>query len=541
MLRAGRELLWEEGLAVGAEHVTFSRVFARLEATEGVRVTHASVIKRIWRNQEAYQTAVVARLAAADQWNVGKQLDAQLVWAIDSIEPDAEASDEARWRAAIKVVRTGGAATFDSVVRSRVWPRFAGIWALAMADSDCERMAPIVAALTEGERRDARRFEGTYAAALDILGLRVRFPFTLHQFSVLLGAYTEGSAIRDRVDSTMSQPIERPTGPAGEAEAWTPFTVGLEALTRAFLEVDPDWTPPDPAHDRGAPCRPAASEVGSPTTLEECTDDVPAGAAPRAGPTVGPAAPSRRRREELRELLLSTGVDLLVEDGLASGAAHLGFRRVFDRVEAATGTRPHNAAVIGRIWPNQAAFQQDVLLSVVAEATEIMAGTADELPPALVTFDRSTVEARWRSLGQLCRTGGALTVEALGASRRWQRWVGVWALVTAGSERSVDASTPVREALRQGFGVTATRYEGLLLLVVGHLGFRLRPGLTLRHLTTAATALIEGCVLRYQGRARSTGFVVRPTGPNGEDEEWTVFSVGLEALLRGFLEVDEGS
>jgi hypothetical protein len=32
--------------------------------------------------------------------------------------------------------------------------------------------------------------------------------------------------------------------------------------------------------------------------------------------------------------------------------------------------------------------------------------------------------------------------------------------------------------------------------------------------------------------------MIRPTGPNEEDQEWSLFAVGLEALVHQFLEPD---
>jgi hypothetical protein len=32
--------------------------------------------------------------------------------------------------------------------------------------------------------------------------------------------------------------------------------------------------------------------------------------------------------------------------------------------------------------------------------------------------------------------------------------------------------------------------------------------------------------------------ILRPTGPKGEDQEWTLFAIGLEALMQQFFEPD---
>ena len=69
------------------------------------------------------------------------------------------------------------------------------------------------------------------------------------------------------------------------------------------------------------------------------------------------------------------------------------------------------------------------------------------------------------------------------------------------------------------------------------LGMRVREPLTFRQLSVAAGALAEGCSLR-QHVDPDLGVILQPTGPNGEDEEWTLFAIGLEALLMQFLEPD---
>jgi hypothetical protein len=59
----------------------------------------------------------------------------------------------------------------------------------------------------------------------------------------------------------------------------------------------------------------------------------------------------------------------------------------------------------------------------------------------------------------------------------------------------------------------------------------------LRHFTMAVTAYSEGCSMRNRIDDR-VEFFNRPTGPNGDDEEWTLFAIGLEGLVDHFLEPD---
>src|SRR5271156_2799688 len=66
---------------------------------------------------------------------------------------------------------------------------------------------------------------------------------------------------------------------------------------------------------------------------------------------------------------------------------------------------------------------------------------------------------------------------------------------------------------------------------------RVRAPLTIRQLTVAVGALAEGCSLRQHVDPQLEGIVL-PTGVNGENQEWTLFGIGLEALLLHFFEPD---
>ncbi|HLH28034.1 MAG TPA: hypothetical protein VKW77_03915, partial [Acidimicrobiales bacterium] len=62
--------------------------------------------------------------------------------------------------------------------------------------------------------------------------------------------------------------------------------------------------------------------------------------------------------------------------------------------------------------------------------------------------------------------------------------------------------------------------------------------LRMAQLTTAAASLVGGFALRRGGH---DAVVSRPTGRDGEDQQWTLFAVALEALLRAFVEPDPKS
>ena len=249
------------------------------------------------------------------------------------------------------------------------------------------------------------------------------------------------------------------------------------------------------------------------------------------------AGPSRRSREELRDLLISAGRDVLVEEGLGTGATGLTFKRVFDRLEATTGIRLTNASVIRRVWLNQAEFQADVLVSLAeaADASGEAGTTLDALLPMTATFDLSSPEGRLRALQDLARVGAEVSMRARMATREWSLWMGVWVLSVTGPED--DERRRVHGALLDGLDEVAELWDQIYGVICASLGLRVRDGLTMRQFTVASAALVEGSALA-QGGDPELVMVTRPTGPGGAPEEWTVFGIGLDALSHTFFEID---
>ncbi len=236
-------------------------------------------------------------------------------------------------------------------------------------------------------------------------------------------------------------------------------------------------------------------------------------------------------------MMMDAGTSLLLEEGLGVGASALTFKRVFERIEATQGVRLTNASVIRRVWENQAEFQDDVLVDLALGGDS--SGDSDEvglaLLPVLAGADRSTPDGRTRGLQQVCRVGGDASLRAMVGSRAWSVWVGIWvlAVTTPPTERG----RRVHRALLDGYEATTGLWEAMHGGVLAHLGFRVRAPYTVRQLTVSVGALVEGCALRA-GAESGTEVVLRPTGPEGADEEWTLFGIGLEALLAQYTELD---
>ena len=250
----------------------------------------------------------------------------------------------------------------------------------------------------------------------------------------------------------------------------------------------------------------------------------------------------KQSREALRSLLLETGRTILIEEGLGTRADTLTFKRVFDRVESDSGLRLSNASIIRRVWENQADYQADVLAVIAAEeGLGAFDRTIQALLPLVENLDVSTPEARRRSLREVCRVGGAANILTLLESPNWSLWVAVWSLATSEPPRSTsrpaDYHKRIRVALLEGYDGFTGLWEEAYRALAGLVGMRIRAPLTFAQLSVAVGALAEGSSLRHRVDERMEGILL-PTGPDGAEQEWTLFAIGLEALLDRFLEPD---
>jgi hypothetical protein len=244
----------------------------------------------------------------------------------------------------------------------------------------------------------------------------------------------------------------------------------------------------------------------------------------------------RRTREDLRLLLLEEGRRVLLEDGLGPNASNLTFKKVFERVEARTGVRITNASVIRRVWDNQSEYQADVLAAIAQDETRNEVGSGeDAILAALVDLDLSTPDARSRALREICRVGGNATNAAIHDSPNWPLWITVVSMATATAtpEQQQRIKLALINSYKSVYQDRTTIFEAMMPVF----GMRLRPPWSVEQFTVAVTAFSEGCSIR-QHITEETETIHRPTGPDGEDQEWSLLSVGIEALVHQFFEPD---
>jgi len=244
---------------------------------------------------------------------------------------------------------------------------------------------------------------------------------------------------------------------------------------------------------------------------------------------------TRRSREELRTTLVEEGRAILLAEGLEAGSRNLTFKRVFDRVEAKSGLRITNASVIKRIWENQADFQADVLVTIARGEARRAQVSGERVVALLADFDMGSAESRSLALREVCRSEGNASSAAIDDSANWQLWIGVIAMATSAAAPELQAR--IKAAIAEEYGSVTRFWSRNFLALAGLLGFRVRHPWTMDHFSTAAIAFAEGCALR-QMASGDVGTVVRPTGPDGRDQEWSPYATGMEALVNQYLEPD---
>jgi len=245
----------------------------------------------------------------------------------------------------------------------------------------------------------------------------------------------------------------------------------------------------------------------------------------------------RLSRDDLRALFIETGRAILREEGLGAGGEALTFKRVSDRVEAGTGIRVTNASLIGRVWENQFEYQTDVLATIAADdSTSEIEQTMQDMAPILLNMDPTSEESRRWTMREVCRASAAANTIALSRSTDWSLWIGIWAVTAVGAVP--ERRRRIESALEQSYQAMTERMERIYRAGIDFVGYRVRSGLTVRQFTIANAALAEGCVLRNRVDAAHMDGILRPTGPNGEEQEWTLFGLALEALSQAFFELD---
>lgn len=187
----------------------------------------------------------------------------------------------------------------------------------------------------------------------------------------------------------------------------------------------------------------------------------------------------------------------------------------------------------------QDAFRLATVLHILRmPATSGLPATRDYTREAFASrkddLESTDIEVRKRLLREMTRVVGEFNYLTLENSHNWKLYS---AIRTAALTRS-DAEPAVLEALRAGEEYLIARYSELYIEVATTVGLSLRPEYNIEEFAAATYAVNEGLSGRLSANHRRVG-IERPTGPDGDPQDWTLFSIAFEALIEHFFEWNE--
>jgi AcrR family transcriptional regulator len=268
MLDAGRDLALEAGAALTIEHLRLEEVIQR------ARVPRSSVY-RLWPYKEEFIDDLLCYLAGPGSWfKTTGVFDPQTFAIVEATVKEHSrllTTPEGRWAVLREATRLGAFRNYEAFSQSQAWRLHMALIATLGSTRTGDARRRIATALEESQSLSRNSLVDLYQNLMRILGLRLCDPARTAEHLVLAGGImiqgfglrniqvqtalseagtgtgTESAQGTDKdteaVDELLNMPVPGP-GIDGEPAPWSLAAFAYLALIEAFLEPDPDWTPP---------------------------------------------------------------------------------------------------------------------------------------------------------------------------------------------------------------------------------------------------------------------------------------------------------
>ena len=238
VLQAGFEVLVEEGLGIGIDHITYGKVFDQLEKTHGIRTSRGSVHERIWDSQRDFQLEVAQRaLAYRPTLSYSQAIEV----ALETLEAGDMTTPGSRHRTRLDTVRKGGQASIDGLVNDWTQRIFLGVLGAAATQRavPSETTSNLQNEVTKSYDAIQETFLGLYRGVADTLQLRPRSDLfgTDHERAYDILTYLGHCASRGHVSKTARRGERRRGIPTNRGQQPEPRVGPL--LSR--LDSHSDW------------------------------------------------------------------------------------------------------------------------------------------------------------------------------------------------------------------------------------------------------------------------------------------------------------
>jgi hypothetical protein len=258
MLEAGRELAIESGAALTIEHLRVEEIIQR------ARVPRSSAY-RMWPYREEYIDDLLCYLAGAGNWfNDRPVFDPETFTVLkQAVEDNREliGSSEGRRALLCEIVRLTVAQNYAALTESGTWRLHMALSATLGSTRSGEARQKIAAALEQSQRVSRDSLVAVFGFLAAELGLRMRHPAaTIEHMQLAGGLLVQSVALRNvqvraaaggddsgeaaLVDTLLNAPLPGP-GLHGQPAEWTLAAFAYMGVVDAFIELDPDFTPPE--------------------------------------------------------------------------------------------------------------------------------------------------------------------------------------------------------------------------------------------------------------------------------------------------------
>lgn len=258
MLEAGRELAIEAGAALTIEHLRVEEIIQR------ARVPRSSAY-RMWPYREEYIDDLLCYLAGAGNWfNDRPVFDPETFTVLkQAVEDNRELIGSLEGRRALlcEIVRLTVAQNYAALTESGTWRLHMALSATLGSTRSGEARQKIAAALEQSQRVSRDSLVAVFGFLAAELGLRMRHPAaTIEHMQLAGGLLVQSVALRNvqvraaaggddsgeaaLVDTLLNAPLPGP-GLHGRPAEWTLAAFAYMGVVDAFIELDPDFTPPE--------------------------------------------------------------------------------------------------------------------------------------------------------------------------------------------------------------------------------------------------------------------------------------------------------
>ena len=230
LLEAGREVVLRHGPGCGLDPVTLDGAIAEADVPRGSAY-------RLWQDdvltpQQAYRQAVQIDLLRRAGDGV-PEATAKFKETYDEFAEFSQSQDpdERKW-AFRTIMRIVANHSYERLFESRKWRVYQALRSNVVAKASPR--AEAIEVIRHAEAVQIEAYAEMYSEIAKVYGIRIREPYTMHEFATSAFALNEG--IASRVTDGFRRHVERPTGRHGEDEEWTLFAIGLEALADHYFE-----------------------------------------------------------------------------------------------------------------------------------------------------------------------------------------------------------------------------------------------------------------------------------------------------------------